>query len=44
MLSEVNGSKNLTFLTTVIVKTKAALFYSPVDSPMHQTCIRVMHI
>jgi len=23
---------------------KAALFYSPVDSPMHQTCIRVMHV
>ena len=22
----------------------AALFYSPVDSPMHQTCIRVMHV
>ena len=24
--------------------TLAALFYSPVDSPMHQTCIRVMHV
>ena len=23
---------------------KAALFYSPVDSPMHETCIRVMHV
>jgi len=22
----------------------AALFYSPVNSPMHQTCIRVMHV
>ena len=22
----------------------AALFYSPVDSPMHETCIRVMHV
>ena len=26
------------------IVTMAALFYSPVDSPMHQTCIRVMQL
>ena len=35
---------HITAVDTSFCTSLAALFYSPVDSPMHQKCIRVMHV